>query len=99
MHLNVLYLTTLDSSSSDISFVSKLKKKNNKKMEENHFFNFVTPLLREKRRIKLRLNNKSCRELFKELRRTLELLIIFIYSKIFDFDFYEEGKNDLEETL
>ncbi len=24
------------------------------------------PLLREKRRIKLKLNNKSCRELFKE---------------------------------
>ena len=98
MHLNVLYLTTLDSSSSDISFVSKLKK-NSKKMKENHFFNFVTPLLREKRRIKLRLNNKSCRELFKELRRTLEHLRIFIYSKIFDFDFEEEGKNELEETL
>ncbi len=30
------------------------------------------PLLREKSRIKLNLNNESCRELSKELRRTLE---------------------------
>ena len=140
MHLNVLYLTTLDSSSSDISFVSKLKK-NSKKMKENQFFNFVTPsykkkdksnlgwitkvvencsknflgrwntyessftqkylililkkkakmtwkklcdppLLREKSRIKLNLNNESCRELSKELRRTSEHPPFWVFIEI-----------------
>ena len=124
MHLNVLYLMTLNSSSSDISFILKLKKKSKKwkkmtfstlwppsyerkdesslgwitkvvvencsknsvghwnsyesSLTQRYFILIVMkkakmtwrklcdPLLREKRRIKLSLNNKSCRELFKE---------------------------------